>query len=77
MKEENKPIKRVNLYTLGDTDVGKTSFILRYCKNSFHNNYIPTVGIDFMAKNIKSPNGDDIKVCFMIRQAKKNIEQCH
>lgn len=64
MNEENKAIKRVNLYTLGDSDVGKTCFILRYCKNSFQNNYLPTVGIDFMAKNSKLPNGEEIKVCF-------------
>ena len=64
MNEQNKAIKRVNLYTLGDSDVGKTCFILRYCKNSFQNNYLPTVGIDFMAKNSKLPNGEEIKVCF-------------
>jgi len=57
-------IDKVYLFTLGNSAVGKTSFILRYTKNTFNNEYISTVGIDFLTKNALLPNGEKYKVFF-------------
>ena len=56
--------EKICLFTLGNSAVGKTSFILRYTKNSFSNTYISTIGIDFLAKNILLPNGEKYKILF-------------
>ena len=37
---------------LGDSGVGKTNLLLRYVGESFSENYIATLGIDFKMKNI-------------------------
>ena len=56
--------EKICLFTLGNSIVGKTSFILRFTKNTFNNAYISTIGIDFLAKNILLPNGEKYKVLF-------------
>lgn len=45
---------------LGDSEVGKTSLILRYVKNEFTEVYKQTLGADFMTKKI-DVNGDPNK----------------
>lgn len=38
---------------LGNAAVGKTSLIIRYIKNKFkEGNYIPTIGVDFLTKEV-------------------------
>ena len=62
-KENNeKKLTRINLITLGDGQVGKTSLILRYTNDYFGNNYIATIGFDFKFKNEKLKNGEEITV---------------
>ncbi len=39
--------------TVGEPGVGKTSLIIRYIENKFKENYIPTLGVDFLTKKIK------------------------
>ena len=56
--------ERINLFVLGNAAVGKTSFILRYCENEFKDNYLSTVGIDFLAKTVILPNNREGKICF-------------
>ena len=51
-KEDNSDIK-VKIMLIGDSNVGKTSIIKRYCKNIFSKSHIATVGIDLETKNIK------------------------
>jgi len=51
-KEEHSDIK-VKIMLIGDSNVGKTSIIKRYCKNIFSKSHISTVGIDLETKNIK------------------------
>ena len=46
----------IRVLTLGYTDVGKSSIILRFTKNEFNEKYISTVGIDFRSKPIKIGN---------------------
>ena len=38
----------------GDEACGKTSLILRYIDNEFRENYIPTLGVNFMTKDLKT-----------------------
>lgn len=42
----------VLIWLLGDSGVGKTSFLCRYTDNIFYPNYISTVGIDFKEKRL-------------------------
>ena len=55
---------KICLFTLGNSQVGKTCFILRYTKNTFNSTYISTIGIDFLAKDTSLPNGEKYKVLF-------------
>jgi len=43
---------------VGDQEVGKTSLLLKYSKNTFQENYKPTLGADFIIKEEKL-EGDD------------------
>ena len=56
--------EKISIFTLGNSQVGKTCFILRYTKNTFNNTYISTIGIDFLAKDTSLPNGEKYKVLF-------------
>jgi Ras-related protein Rab-8A len=38
---------------VGDGGVGKTSMVLRYCENTFKENYIMTIGSNFSTKQIE------------------------
>lgn len=44
----------IKFLTLGDSGVGKTSFLFRYTDDSFSNKFISTVGIDFREKRTVS-----------------------
>ena len=48
MEEEN-----FNLLLLGNKNVGKTSFILRYCDNKYEESILSTAGIDLRNKEIE------------------------
>lgn len=39
--------EKIKIMLMGDSDVGKTSLLKKYCENEFSNSYITTVGIDF------------------------------
>ena len=51
----------IKILTLGETQVGKTSIVLRYSEDKFNYNKIATIGIDFKIKVIKKGN-EKIKV---------------
>jgi Ras-related protein Rab-1A len=54
--------KKNNVYKIlmiGDASVGKTSLSARWVDNSFADNYIATIGVDFKVKTI---NGERIQV---------------
>lgn len=38
---------------IGDSSVGKTSFLFRYADDSFTSAFVSTVGIDFRVKTVK------------------------
>lgn len=52
----------IKFLALGDSGVGKTSFLYQYTDNTFNNKFISTVGIDFREKRInhKLPTSDGI-----------------
>ena len=52
----------IKLITLGETAVGKSSFIVKYIEDRFSPNYISTLGLDFRQKKIILENGQEIKL---------------
>ena len=46
----------IKLLTLGETEVGKTSIVLRYSDDKFHEDKTATIGIDFKIKIIRKGN---------------------
>ena len=55
-------IEEIKIIMLGNSLVGKTSFIIKYIEDKFQENYIATLGLDFKQKNIKLKNGKEIRV---------------
>ena len=55
-------IEDIKLITLGNSTVGKSSFITKYIDNSFTFNYTTTLGVDFKQKKIKLKNGKDVRL---------------
>ena len=50
--EENDYDIKLRIMMIGDSTVGKTSILRRYCKNEFLTKYVSTIGIDFQFKNM-------------------------
>ena len=48
--------EKIKLMILGDSTVGKTALLRKYCKNDFLGKYVTTVGIDFQMKYIDYNN---------------------
>ena len=48
--------EKLKLMILGDSEVGKSSVLRKYCKNEFMSKYISTIGIDFQLKYINVNN---------------------
>ena len=55
-------IEDIKIITLGNSAVGKSSFILKYIDNSFTLYYTATLGIDFKQKKIKLKDGRDVRL---------------
>jgi Ras-related protein Rab-1A len=47
---------------LGDSSVGKTCFLLRYADDTFNDNHITTIGLDYRLKMINLENDKIIKL---------------
>ena len=56
--------QKLILFLLGNSAVGKTSFIKRYVNDISDDNYQPTIGIDFFSKMIKLETGEYLKLLF-------------
>ena len=57
--------KKESLYKiliLGDSTVGKTCFLTRYADNTFQENQMATLGVDYKLKNIKMEDGNIVKL---------------
>lgn len=46
----------VKVVILGNSGVGKTNIITRYCDNQFNLNYMPTIGVDLRVKTVTVDN---------------------
>eukprot|EP00922_Rhytidocystis_sp_ex-Travisia-forbesii_P037539 GHVS01055949.1.p1 GENE.GHVS01055949.1~~GHVS01055949.1.p1 ORF type:complete len:249 (-),score=27.82 GHVS01055949.1:357-1103(-) len=44
----------VKLLLLGDSAVGKSSLLMRFCEQRFDNSFVLTIGVDFKTKVVKS-----------------------
>ncbi len=62
----------INYGYLGDSGVGKTSFIQRFCRDNFKENFSATVGIDLQVKMLNIDNQiialqlwDTVKINFL------------
>ena len=47
---------------LGDSTVGKTCFLLRYCDKTFEDAHLTTVGLDYRLKSMILKNGKNVKL---------------
>ena len=47
---------------LGDSSVGKTCFLLRYCDKSFQDAHLSTIGLDYRLKTMTLQNNKSIKL---------------
>lgn len=52
----SKTYEKINILVLGNSSVGKTSFILKYTENVFRASYLTTIGIDYKTKFINLNN---------------------
>ena len=59
--ETKEEYTQYKIILLGDSGVGKTAIINRYCKELFSNDMDPTIGVNFQAKYIEV-NGKTIKL---------------
>ena len=59
--EEINEQQTYKIIIIGDGDVGKSSIMLRFIKNSFDDSINSTIGVDFSSKKIKI-KGHDIKI---------------
>lgn len=46
----------IKVLIIGDSAVGKTCMLLRYCDERFSTNHLPTIGIDFKIKKLEVDN---------------------
>ena len=46
---------------IGDSSVGKSNILLRFSDNTFHETFLPTIGVDFKIKNL-SVNNKTVKL---------------
>ena len=63
MNENNSDPLKINIFTLGNSTVGKTSLINKFVHNKFNYNYFSTM-VDFLIKNIILPSGKYAKIVF-------------
>ncbi|XP_014778723.1 dnaJ homolog subfamily C member 27 [Octopus bimaculoides] len=55
----NKPSRlRIKLITMGETEVGKSCVVKRYCERRFVHKYLTTIGIDYGVTKVQIKNRD-------------------
>jgi GTPase SAR1 family protein len=52
MEDRSKSNITLKYLVVGDSGVGKTSLLMRYCEDSFQTDYLSTIGVDFKIKRI-------------------------
>jgi Ras-related protein Rab-8A len=46
----------IKIIIIGDSGVGKTNLITRFCENHFKDSYVATIGVDFKIKTLVIDN---------------------
>ena len=64
MSDKKDKLPKYNIMTLGNTAVGKTTFIIRYTENTFKASYLTTLGIDYKTKLITLENNKSYNINF-------------
>ena len=54
--------KKMQLITLGDSTVGKTSILEMYQNKQFKENNITTIGVEFYSNTYIAPTGETVNV---------------
>ena len=63
MSKSKEKVEKINIMTLGNSSVGKSSLIVRYVEGDFKET-MSTIGFNFKVKNKVLSNGEKLKVCF-------------
>ena len=53
---KNEKTIKIKIMTLGESDVGKSCFIVQYTQNTFQEEYISTIGIEYYQKYLELDN---------------------
>ena len=61
-EDEKTKIIEAKIVLLGDVNVGKTSIASRYCKNSFNDHHINTIGGAYQQQKVVLGNGSMVKL---------------
>ena len=61
IEEEEDSCRLYKILLLGDSSVGKSCLLLRYCDDSFQDIHLATIGLDFRLKTINLENNKKIK----------------
>ena len=61
-EEEKVKTLETKIVLLGDVSVGKTSIASRYCKNSFNEHHINTIGGAYQQQKVVLDNGNMVKL---------------
>jgi small GTP-binding protein len=72
MDQNSNVSVKLNIFFLGDSKVGKTSFLTKYVNNSFKEDNLSTIGIDFVIKKIELENGKEITLKFFDTAGQEN-----
>ena len=62
MSSKNKKIPHYKIIILGDKAVGKSSFLIRFTENKFHEIYLSTAGMDYKYKDVTYEEGKTIRL---------------
>ena len=61
-KNDNQNIIDIKILTIGDSNVGKSSLIIKYIENKININYLTTIGFDLKYKIITLKDGTEAKI---------------
>lgn len=63
---------------IGNSSVGKTSFLFRYADDSFTSAFVSTVGIDFKVKTVfRQDKRVKLQIWVCLKKFKRNVSLCY
>ena len=76
MNDQSKSNITLKYLVVGDSGVGKTSLLMRYCEDSFQTDYLSTIGVDFKIKRIEH-NGRPITLNIWDTAGQESFNELH